>query len=37
LAEDFEASIARAKAWVYIASVLLFIRRLACTRYNLCD
>jgi transposase len=28
-AEDFEASIASAKAWVYIASVQLLIRRLA--------
>jgi hypothetical protein len=31
LAKDFEASIASAKAWVYIASVQLLIRRLACT------
>ena len=30
LAKDFEASIASAKAWVYIASVQLLIRRLAC-------
>jgi transposase len=29
LAKDFEASIASAKAWVYIASVQLLIRRLA--------
>jgi transposase len=28
LAKDFEASIASAKAWVYIASVQLLIRRL---------
>jgi putative transposase len=30
LAKDFEASIASAKTWVYIASVQLLIRRLAC-------
>ena len=30
LAKDFEASIASAKAWVYIASVQLLIRRLTC-------
>jgi transposase len=30
LAKDFEASIESAKAWVYIASVPLLIRRLAC-------
>jgi transposase len=30
LAKDFEASIESAKAWVYIASVQLLIRRLAC-------
>jgi putative transposase len=35
LAKDFEVSIARAKAWVYIASVQLLIRRLACPYYNL--
>ena len=29
LAKDFEASIANAKTWVYIASVQLLIRRLA--------
>ena len=29
LAKDFEASIASAKAWIYIASVQLLIRRLA--------
>ena len=29
LAKDFEASIASAKAWVYIASVQVLIRRLA--------
>jgi transposase len=29
LAKDFEASIASAKTWVYIASVQLLIRRLA--------
>jgi transposase len=29
LAKDFEASIASAKAWVYVASVQLMIRRLA--------
>src|SRR5205814_3789031 len=37
LAKDFEASIASAKAWVYIASVQLLIRRLACPQHNLCD
>ena len=30
LAKDFEASIASAQAWVYVASVQLLIRRLAC-------
>ena len=30
LAKDFEASIASAKAWVYIASAQLLIRRLSC-------
>ena len=30
LAKDFEASIASAKAWVYIASTQLLIRRLSC-------
>jgi transposase len=30
LAKDFEASIASAQAWVYIASVQLLIRRIAC-------
>src|SRR5437762_11795444 len=30
LAKDFEASIASAKAWVYIASVQLLVRRLSC-------
>jgi transposase len=29
LTKDFEASMAKAKAWVYVASVQLFIRRLA--------
>jgi len=29
LAKDFEATIASAKAWLYLASVQLFIRRLA--------
>ncbi len=37
LAKDFEASIASAKAWVYIASVQLLGRRLACPKYNLYD
>ena len=31
LAKDFEASIASAKAWVYIASVQLLVRRLGCS------
>ena len=31
LAKDFEASIASAKVWVYIASVQLLIRRLVDT------
>jgi len=30
LAKDFEASIASATTWIYIASVQLLIRRLAC-------
>ena len=30
LAKDFEASIPSAQTWVYIASVQLLIRRLAC-------
>ena len=30
LAKDFEATIASAKAWVYIASMLLLVRRLGC-------
>ena len=30
LAKEFEASIASAKAWVYIASTQLLIRRLSC-------
>jgi transposase len=30
LAKDFEATIASAKAWVYIASVQLLVRRLGC-------
>ena len=37
LAKDFEASIASAKAWVYIASVQLIIRRIACPLLNLSD
>src|ERR1700693_4509249 len=37
LAKDFEASIASAKAWVYITSVQLLIRRLACSKLNLHD
>jgi transposase len=37
LAKDFEASIASAKAWVYIASVQLLVRRLSCPKHNLCD
>src|SRR5213595_1517126 len=37
LAKDFEASIASAKAWVYIASVQLLVRRLSCPQHNLCD
>lgn len=35
LAKDFEASMASAKAWVYIASVQLLFRRLALVKYNL--
>ena len=35
LAKDFEASIASAKAWVYIASVQLLTRRLALPQCNL--
>jgi transposase len=35
LAKDFEASIASAKAWVYIASVQLLTRRLALSKCNL--
>ena len=34
LAKDFEASIASAQAWVYVASVQLLIRRLACSSLN---
>ncbi len=30
LAKDFEASIESAKAWVYLASVQLIVRRIAC-------
>ena len=30
LAKDFEATIASAQAWVYVASVRLLIRRVAC-------
>jgi transposase len=37
LAKDFEASIASAKAWVYIASVQLLLRRLSCPQHNLHD
>lgn len=37
LAKDFEASIASAKAWVYIASVQLIVRRIACCTLNLSD
>ena len=37
LAKDFEASIESAKAWVYIASVQLIIRRIACPLLNLSD
>ena len=35
--KDFEASIASAKAWVYIASVQLLVRRLSCPQHNLCN
>ena len=31
LAKDFEASIESAKAWVYVASVQLIVRRIACS------
>ncbi len=37
LAKDFEACIASAQTWVYIASVQLLIRRLACPSLNLSD
>jgi len=37
LAKDFEASIASAKAWVYITSVQLLVRRLSSTEHNYCD
>jgi transposase len=37
LAKDFEASIASAQTWVYIASVQLIIRRMARSSYNLSD
>jgi transposase len=36
LAKDFEATIASAKAWLYLASVQLLVRRLAGERNNLC-
>jgi hypothetical protein len=35
LTKDFEASIASAKAWVYIASLQLLIRRLAYPQHSL--
>src|SRR5712675_1790665 len=35
LAKDFEASIASAKAWLYLASIQLLIRRLTRSQYNL--
>ena len=35
LAKDFEASIESAKAWVYVASLQLIIRRIACSQLNL--
>ena len=35
LAKDFEASIASAKAWLYIAAIQLLIRRLTRSQYNL--
>jgi transposase len=34
LAKDFEATLASATTWIYIASVSLLIRRLACLQYN---
>jgi transposase len=34
LAKDFEATLANATTWIYIASVNLLIRRLACLKYN---
>jgi transposase len=37
LAKDFEASVASAKAWVYVASVQLIVRRMACSQFNLSD
>ena len=35
LAKDFEASIESAKAWVYVASLQLIVRRIACSQLNL--
>ena len=37
LAKDFEASIASAQTWVYVASVQLLIRRMACPILNHSD
>jgi putative transposase len=37
LAKDFEASIASARTWVYVASVQLLIRRMACPTLNHSD
>jgi transposase len=37
LAKDFEASIASAQVWVYVASVQLLFRRIACATLNLSD
>ena len=37
LAKDFEASIASARTWVYVASMQLLIRRMACPILNHSD
>ena len=37
LAKDFEASIESAKAWLYVASVQLIVRRMVCSSLNHTD
>jgi putative transposase len=37
LAKDFEASITSARTWVYVASMQLLIRRMACPILNHSD